>query len=145
MNLLEDMMTKKADLQIAPLIDVVFLLLIYFMVSAKLVATEKDLSFMLPAPSPPQNELVMPIEVLIEIGEGNEGMVTINGMIYGQGGTGFNDLKEQLMMYQSDANASDSELIVSILPEDAAKHNRIVQVMDACAQAKVKNVSFSST
>ena len=46
MKLLDDMMNKKAELQIAPLIDVVFLLLIYFMVTASLIKKEADLSFM---------------------------------------------------------------------------------------------------
>ena len=63
MKLLDDLMNKKAELQIAPLIDVVFLLLIYFMVTASLVQQEADLSFMLPAITDPSDPVVSPIEV----------------------------------------------------------------------------------
>ena len=41
MKLLDEMINKKAELQIAPLIDVVFLLLIYFMVTASLIKRKR--------------------------------------------------------------------------------------------------------
>ena len=49
MNLSEQMEEAKLELQISPLIDVVFLLLIYFIVTAKIVKKEGDIPFMLPA------------------------------------------------------------------------------------------------
>ncbi len=48
MNIMQHYEDAKLELQIAPLIDVVFLLLIYFMVTASLIKKEADLSFMLP-------------------------------------------------------------------------------------------------
>ena len=47
----------KLELQIAPLIDVVFLLLIYFMVTASLVKKEADVEFLLPADVAQQKQL----------------------------------------------------------------------------------------
>ena len=44
MKLLDEMINKKAELQIAPLIDVVFLLLIYFMVTASLIKKEAEIA-----------------------------------------------------------------------------------------------------
>ena len=38
---IDEMINKKAELQIAPLIDVVFLLLIYFMVTASLIKRKR--------------------------------------------------------------------------------------------------------
>ena len=49
MNFQKHVDDVKLELQIAPLIDVVFLLLIYFMVTAALIKKEGDISFMLPA------------------------------------------------------------------------------------------------
>ena len=80
MKLIEDMMNKKAELEIAPLIDVVFLLLIYFMVTASLIKKEADLSFMLPAKVDVPESLDLPIEVLIEVSE--LGDIIINGMVF---------------------------------------------------------------
>ena len=141
MKLLSEMMNKKAELQIAPLIDVVFLLLIYFMVTASLIKKEADLSFMLPAKVETSDPITLPIEVLIEVTE--IGDIMVDGMVFGQGSSELNDLIGQLVALKEAADASNSELIVNILPDDKALHGRIVNVMDACAAAKVKNMSFS--
>ncbi len=140
MKLLEDLTNKKAELQITPLIDVVFLLLIYFMVTASLIKKEADLSFMLPAKVETDEPITLPIEVLIEVTE--LGDIMINGMIFGQGGN-LDDLISQLISYKEAADTSSSDLIVNILPDDKAVHGRIIKVMDACAAADVKNMSFS--
>ena len=141
MKLLDDLMNKKAELQIAPLIDVVFLLLIYFMVTASLVKKEGDLSFMLPAITEPDEPITLPIEVLIEVNE--LGDILINGMLFGEDQNDLGDLISQLLEFKVAAESSQSDLIVNILPADKALHGNIIRVMDACAAAKVKNLSFS--
>lgn len=141
MKLIEEMMNKKAELEIAPLIDVVFLLLIYFMVTASLIKKEADLSFMLPAKVDVPDSLDLPIEVLIEVSE--LGDIVINGMVFGSGETNLDDLIGQLLSLKEAADSSGSELIVNIMPADKAIHGRIIRVMDACAAADVKNMSFS--
>ena len=143
MKLLDEMMNKKAELQIAPLIDVVFLLLIYFMVTASLVKKEADLSFMLPAKVETSDPITLPIEVLIEISE--LGDILVDGMVFGQNSSDLTDLIGQLVSLKEAADSSNSELIVNILPADKALHGRIINVMDACAAAHVKNTSFSMT
>jgi biopolymer transport protein ExbD len=142
MKLLEEMMNKKTDMQIAPLIDVVFLLLIYFMVTASLIKKEADLSFILPAKVDTPDPITLPIEIMIEVSEA--GVISVNGMVYGRGGN-LDDLIGQLLSFSQAAESSKSELIVNILPEDKAVHSHIVKVMDACAAANVKNMSFSMT
>lgn len=140
---LNDLMNKKAELQIAPLIDVVFLLLIYFMVTASLIKKEADLSFMLPAQVQSSEPITLPIEVLIEVSA--EGDISIEGMIFGKDESNLDDLISQLVTLKQAADSSASELIVNIMPNDKALHGRIVKVMDACAAANVKNMSFSMT
>ncbi len=141
MKLLEDLTNKKAELQITPLIDVVFLLLIYFMVTASLIKKEADLSFLLPAKVDTPDPISLPIEALIEISD--TGDVTMEGMLYGANGSNLDDLVTQLLALREAADSSGSELIVNILPSDDALHGRIVNVMDACAAAQVQNMSFS--
>jgi biopolymer transport protein ExbD len=143
MKLLNELMNKKAELQIAPLIDVVFLLLIYFMVTASLIKKEADLSFMLPVKVETNDPITLPIEVLIEVSE--LGDVLVDGMLFDQGATELTELIGQLVSLKEAAESSQSELIVNILPADKALHGRIINVMDACAAAKVKNMSFSMT
>ena len=143
MRLLDEMMNKKAELQIAPLIDVVFLLLIYFMVTASLIKKEADLSFMLPAKVETTDPITLPIEVLIEISDAGD--ILVDGMVFGRDSGDLDDLIGQLVSLKEAAESSNSELIVNILPDDKAVHGRIINVMDACAAAKVRNMSFSMT
>ena len=140
MKMLNDLIGKKAELQITPLIDVVFLLLIYFMVTSSLIKKEADMSFLLPAKVNTPDPITVPIEALIEISD--VGDVSMEGMRYGLDGS-LNDLVQQLLTLKEAASSSSSELIVNILPSDSALHGRIIDVMDACAAAKVKNLSFS--
>jgi len=141
MNVINDLMNKKAELQITPLIDVVFLLLIYFMVTSSLIKKEADLSFMLPAKVDTPDPISLPIEALIEISD--TGDVTMEGVLFGADGNNLDDLIMQLLTLKEAAESSASELIVNILPSDSARHGRIVKVMDACAAARVQNMSFS--
>lgn len=143
MKLLNNLMNKKADMQIAPLIDCVFLLLIYFMVTSSMIKKEADLAFMLPAKVDTPEVLNLPIEVLIEVSE--LGDIVIEGMVFGKDEQNLDDLIGQLVSLKEAADASGSELIVNIMPADKALHGRIVKVMDACAAADVKNMSFSMT
>jgi len=119
----------------------VFLLLIYFMVTASLIKKEADLSFMLPAKVDTPDPITLPIEVLIEVSE--VGDILINGMVFGHESNNLDDLIYQLASFKEAADSSRSDLIVNILPDDKALHGRIVMVMDACAAAKVENMSFS--
>ena len=106
MKLLEDLTNKKAELQITPLIDVVFLLLIYFMVTASLIKKEADLSFMLPAKVDTDEPISLPIEVLIEVTEAGD--IMINGMVFGQGSGNLDDLIGQLYVLKEAADSSAS-------------------------------------
>jgi biopolymer transport protein ExbD len=141
MNLQKILKDDKVELQIAPLIDVVFLLLIYFMVTASLVKKEADISFMLPARVDQSESIDLPIEVRIEIAP--EGDVVVEGMVFKSDDHDLNTLVQRLLEFREAAESSDSELIVNILPANEVLHGRIIDVMSACAAAEVKNTSFS--
>jgi biopolymer transport protein ExbD len=134
-------MNKKAELQIAPLIDVVFLLLIYFVMTTTL-KSEADLSFLLPTPPDKDVVINMPVEMLIEINAAGD--ISYNGIIFGENGL-LDDLVNELKGQQQMAKNEKSIFIVNILPDDKALHGRIIAVMNACAEAEVKNLSFSSS
>ena len=141
MNLQKLIKEEKVELQITPLIDVVFLLLIYFMVTTALVKKEADISFMLPAKVNQTETIEMPIEVLIEIVPGGD--VMVEGMIFRSDDRDLNMLSVRLVEFREAAESSGSELIVNILPDNEALHRRIIEVMNACAIAEVKNTSFT--
>lgn len=143
------MVKNKEDLEvsgaidIAPLIDCVFLLLIYFMVTTSLVKKEADISFALPA-SVTQTEAVnLPVEVSIEIS--SDGTVQVEGMKYAGGDRMLNELVTHLQGLQQIATSQSSIFSVNLLPAGDVLHERVIEVMDACAAAGVKNLTFSKS
>jgi biopolymer transport protein ExbD len=141
MNFQKHVEEAKLELQIAPLIDVVFLLLIYFMVTAALIKKEGDISFMLPANVAQSDVVDIPVEVLIEIGV--DGTVQVEGMRFSRDDRNLNDLVSQLSGLRAIAASQHSPFFVNILPNKDSLHARVIDVMDACAAAGVKNLSFS--
>ena len=133
----------KVELQIAPLIDVVFLLLIYFMVTASLIKKEADISFVLPA-SVQQTEVEdLPVEVIIEIDPA--GTVIVEGMQFPALDTMLTGMAGHLRALKQVAASQRSPFFVNLLPHRDATHNRVVEVMDACAAAEVDSLTFSKS
>jgi biopolymer transport protein ExbD len=130
-------------IDIAPLIDCVFLLLIYFMVTASVVKKEGDISFVLPATVAQQEMVTVPVEVLIEVDA--EGMVVLEGLQFPPEDRMLNDLAMQIRGLKQVAVSQNAPFFVNILPHRETKHQRIVDVMDACAAARVDSLTFSKS
>lgn len=143
------MVKNKEDLEvqgaidIAPLIDCVFLLLIYFMVTAALVKKEADVSFALPSNVSQSEPIDQPVEVVIEIGA--EGTVQVEGMQYANSDRMLSELVAQLLGLRQIAISQRTFFSVNLLPEGDAFHERVIEVMDACAAAGVTNLTFSKS
>lgn len=143
MDITEGLEEVKLELQIAPLIDVVFLLLIYFMVAASLIKKEGDISLILPANVPQTEKVKVPLEVLIEIDE--NGTVVFEGLQFPADDVLLNDLASQVRALKAVAKSQQSPFFVNILPDSNAFHERVINVMDACAAAEVESLTFSKS
>lgn len=143
MKLNKNRTEEKVELQIAPLIDVVFLLLIYFMVTASLIKKEADISFVLPASVPAKEMVELPVEILIEISP--TGIIQAEGLVFGPEDILLDDLASHLRGLQAVAQSQRSPFSVNLLPSGDTLHDRVINVMDACAAAGVKNLSFSKS
>lgn len=141
MNLLEQIDDFKLELQIAPLIDVVFLLLIYFMVTAALMRKEGDISFILPVQVQQQQAVEIPVEALIEVYA--DGTVVLEGMQFRADDERLDDLVLQIKGLEQIARSQRAPFYVNIMPHRNTLHQRIIEVMDACAAANVERLSFS--
>lgn len=132
---------EASELPVAPMIDVVFLLLVYFMVSSSIQKQEADIGFSLPAmvetsePVPFSDQQVIVID--------SDGRPWVNGYAYDDPGEGsYQKLAQMLSRYRQAAEASHSKANVSIAPSDATAHQMVVKVMDACQIAGLSSVSF---
>jgi biopolymer transport protein ExbD len=131
------------ELQIAPLIDCVFQLLIFFMVSASLVKSEGDLGIKLPGMAQTAVTVDMPDEQIIEVKA--NGDVVLNGHEYSSANSQeLPDLIVTLARYKQASVASRNKPMITIWADDDAKHQRVVDVMDACAAAGIEHMTFSS-
>ncbi len=133
---------KKGGVPIAPMIDVVFLLLIYFMVSSTLERQEADLSFQLPGTVEQAEPLELPDEQIIEIRP--DGQVVVNDYPYDKpDAVRLNELASMLTRFHEASRANKVDAIVTISPADAVAHAQIVKVMDACSIAGIEAVNFA--
>ena len=124
------------------MIDVVFLLLIYFMVSASLHRQEADISFQLPGVVEQNEPLTMPDEQVVEIN--SQGRVMVNDYTYDfPGAPRFMELASMLKRYKEASDATRTEARVIIAPDETVRHQTIVKVLDACALAGIENVNFA--
>jgi biopolymer transport protein ExbD len=131
-----------ASFQIAPMIDVVFLLLIYFMVGSTLQKQEADISFKLPGTVELSEALDIPDEQIVEIRA--DGQVVVNDYpCDAPGAPRLVELTAMLARFQQAAEAGRSSAVVTIAPEPAVPHKIIVRVMDACARAGIAHVNFA--
>jgi biopolymer transport protein ExbD len=141
---MDELINEKTDLQIAPLIDVVFLLLIYFMVSSTLKRTEADLTLALPGSVSQSNEIQMPDEQIIEVMA--DGTIVLNNKAYtAQDKSDLAKLEFTLLRYQQASVLSKTKAMITIAADDDSVHERVVDVLNACAGAGIKNVTFGSS
>jgi len=130
------------ELQIAPLIDMTFLLLIYFICTCSLITPEADLGIRLPGINVAAQSVDMPDEQVIEVRA--NGRVFLNSREFDTPGSQtLPELLGMLLRYKAASDASKNEAMVTILAEDDTPHQRVIDVMNACAAARIKNVSFA--
>lgn len=133
-------------LDISSLIDVCFLLLIYFIVTSTIAPRETDLGMSLPAanPSTEQPE-IEPLFIKIEP----------SGAIYT--GVGASQqamdsdpsvrdlplLRSQLDIYSSAAKAANTKPLVQVWADGEATQQRVIDVLNALAGAEINTVTFT--
>ncbi|MBN1556576.1 MAG: biopolymer transporter ExbD [Lentisphaerae bacterium] len=131
-------------LEIAPLIDMVFLLLIYFMVTASLVKSEGDLGIRLPGMLRQAVSVDMPDEQIVEVR--GAGRVFLNGREFGSADTReLPELVYTLARYRAASRAAGNKAMITIWAEDETPHQRVIDVLNACAAADIENVTFTAS
>lgn len=132
------------EIQMGPMIDMVFLLLVFFMVSARPIKPESDINLGLPG-SVAQDEAVnIPDEQRIEIRP--DGTVILNEQVVGSpSDQKLHQLIGLLDRFKKAADAARSDTLVTLAPDDSVPHQRVVDVLNACAKANIHGVTFADT
>jgi biopolymer transport protein ExbD len=126
------------------MIDMVFLLLVFFMVSAKPIKQESDVNIGLPGTVAQEEVLEIPDEQRIRIEA--DGTIILNDQpLESALNIHLPNLTATLKRFKESADANKSEALVTIDPDDKANHQRIVAVMNACAVAQITGVTFADS
>ncbi len=122
--------------QLAPMLDVVFLLLIFFVVTQKFIMNEQDLKVKVPTAPKTTEETSRAIdEIIINVREENdELLITIDRELFTR-----DDLKK-MMERMIAVNPNQP---VRIRGDAEARWQKIADVISTCSEAGVWNISFS--
>ena len=132
------------EMQMGPMIDMVFLLLVFFMVTAKPIKQESDIGLGLPGTVAAEEAVDLPDEQRIRIEE--DGTIMLNDSSFGEpADTKLDTLVATLKRFKESADANKSEALVTLDAADGARHQRIVDVLNACARADITGVTFSDS
>ena len=128
--------------QIAPMIDVVFVIMLFFMVMAGAVKVENELNTTLPGSAETSSNTDFVDEQIITIAE--DGEVALNDEPLDDArSTALPQLTGTLMRLKESSDAAKSQLAVTIASEQQAKYGRAIDVLNALAAAKIDNVTFT--
>ncbi len=129
-------------LDMSSLIDVSFLLLIYFISTSTLQPKESDLGMVLPTSDSPSSQVQID-QMSIQLN--GQGMVVVNDDVLD---TDINSrslplLKDRLKDYKAAADLSDTNPVVILSADDSAKGQRFVDVLNTIAEVGIKSVTLA--
>ncbi|MFZ9932959.1 MAG: ExbD/TolR family protein [Chthoniobacterales bacterium] len=125
--------------QIAPMVDVVFVLLLFFMASAGSQVVERELNISLPSGRGAKSAGPPPTPVIIDISE--EGIVSMNSKVFDTPTS--KEMPELRARLKENIDRFGDKDPVIIRPADNARQERIIDVLNSAAAAGVKNLTFS--
>ncbi len=139
MNFRQAFESREDSFQLAPLVDILFILLIFFVVTGALVAQERAQESETPIELPKTTAaIVRPREKLdIVVNITRKGQIWINNQRYS-----IEKLRRVLINVAQSARSAPVSVIIRA--DGRSQYQNVVQVIDACTAAKLRNVSFVS-
>lgn len=136
---------ENPGLDMSSLIDVSFLLLIYFLVTSTLDPKEADLGMTMPTTQSDGSAEVEIDQMTIEVNSSGHIVVNDEVLDTDPDNRGVPMLLDRLKTYAQSAELTQSEPMVIIAADDAAKGQRFVDVLNALADQAVgiKNVTIT--
>jgi len=142
----QELEEDEPTLDISSMVDVCFLLLIYFLVTTTIQPREQDLKMTLPAAAP-TTEVPDIAPMFIKVNK--SGAVTLGlgdqaeALDTDADSRELPMLKERLDVYVSGVKAADKEPVVQIWVDNEAVQQRVIDVMNCLASAQIKSITFT--
>ncbi len=123
-----------AELELAPMIDVVFLLLIFFIVSWQSARFERDMDISVPSAEEAENKDRQAGEIIINVRK--DGTVVLNGLVV---------TDEELLAKLKAVSEAYPDQAVILRGSAEASFQAIIDVLDEVKKAGIWNVAFATT
>jgi biopolymer transport protein ExbD len=133
MNLRSRATPHHPGIQLAPLVDVLLLLLIFFLLTWNAARNENELDVKVPKASAAKEKTAPIGDVVVNVKQ--DGKVVVNRRTLTAGE--LTDLLKGLVQL-------NSEQAVVIRGDEAGAYKNVVDVLDICSQAGVSNVAFAT-
>jgi biopolymer transport protein ExbD len=131
------------ELQIAPLIDVCFLLLFFYILTCKPEQPEGTLPSSLPGTAALDEPIEIPDEQRLTVLA--NGQILVNEQpLDSASSRDLPQLRNFLSRLRESAQAHRGKPLVTIEAADSLPHQRLLEVLNACTQAGIGSVSFST-
>lgn len=129
--------------QIAPMIDVVFVILVFFMSLAAQIRIEQILQTKLPGVSVASTSTDFVDEQILQVSE--EGEITLNDEIFDSPESrDLPQLTSTLGQLQASSTAAKNKLVVTLISHPDSPYYRTIDVLNSLAVAGVTNVTFTA-
>ncbi|MDB2310712.1 MAG: biopolymer transporter ExbD [Opitutae bacterium] len=141
MAVVNKVLQSEDKVDITPMIDVVFLLLIYFMFLP--LQQEADIGIKLPSQTPPSDNIELPSEHIIEIFP--NGLILLNGApMDSSDDRVMARLSTTLTRLRMSSDRLGADTVVKIQADPDSPHKRSIDVLNACSKAEISKVSFAA-
>lgn len=133
MNFRQNSKLESPGFQLAPMVDVVFLLLCFFVTSQLFAQWETEIDVQLPTAVTGEAPQRLPGEVILNVRAGGE--ILVNGRMLSQDQLGS-------MLGKLASNFPGQPVLVRADRSTAYEH--VIHVLDRCRQADIWNISFAT-
>ena len=126
--------TPEASFQLAPMIDIVFLLLIFFIVTWSYARFETELDISVPAADEGKDPRRTVGEIIVNVRD--DGTIVLNALTI---------TEEELLGKLERIAAVHKDQAVILRGDSEATYNHIIKVLDICQKAGIWNVAFATS
>lgn len=124
---------EKTELQMAPMIDIVFLLLIFFLLTWSYARFETELDISVPAAEQGATPERQVGEIIVNVNAAGE--IIVNAVKLSE-----SELLEKLNRL---VRFRDNQAVI-LRGDGEVSYDRIVDILDICYSAKIRNVAFAT-
>jgi len=125
---------QPAELELAPMIDVVFQLLIFFIVTWQFARFERDMDISVPSAEQAENKDRQAGEIIINVRK--DGTIVLNGLV---------TERDDLLAKLASISEAYPDQAVILRGSSEADFQSIIHVLDVVKEAGIWNVAFATT